>query len=112
MFAFTVTIRRHHAHGAPRVSSSRPTATPPGDRHRTAQPRAPFYLRGRAEPAKARRSRTSGCTTLRHFMATETLAHGVPVQSVSQRRDHARASITLNVSAHHIPGRQASPGVR
>lgn len=41
---------------------------------------------------------------LRHFMATEMLAHGVPVPTVSQRLGHARASTTLNVYAHRVPG--------
>jgi hypothetical protein len=41
---------------------------------------------------------------LRHFMATQTLAHGVAVVTVSQRLGHARASTTLNVYGHCIPG--------
>ncbi len=41
---------------------------------------------------------------LRHFMATEMLAAGVPIATVSQRLSHARASTTLNVYAHAIPG--------
>ena len=41
---------------------------------------------------------------LRHFMATEMLAHGVAVVTVSQRLGHARASTTLNVYAHCVPG--------
>ena len=41
---------------------------------------------------------------LRHFMATEMLASGVPIATVSQRLSHARASTTLNVYAHSIPG--------
>jgi integrase len=41
---------------------------------------------------------------LRHFMATEMLALGVPIATVSQRLGHARASTTLNVYAHAIPG--------
>jgi integrase len=41
---------------------------------------------------------------LRHFMATEMLARGIPVPTVSQRLGHARASTTLNVYAHRIPG--------
>jgi hypothetical protein len=41
---------------------------------------------------------------LRHFMATEMLGHGVPVPTVSQRLGHARASTTLNVYAHRVPG--------
>jgi integrase len=47
---------------------------------------------------------------LRHFMATEMLANGIPVPTVSQRLGHARASTTLNVYAHRIPGadRQAA----
>jgi integrase len=47
---------------------------------------------------------------LRHFMATEMLAAGVPIATVSQRLNHARASTTLNVYAHAVPGgdRQAA----
>ena len=41
---------------------------------------------------------------LRHFMATQMLAAGVPIATVSQRLNHARASTTLNVYAHAIPG--------
>jgi integrase len=41
---------------------------------------------------------------LRHFMATEMLAAGVPIAIVSQRLSHARASTTLNVYAHSVPG--------
>jgi hypothetical protein len=32
------------------------------------------------------------------------LGHGVPVPTVSQRLGHARASTTLNVYAHRVPG--------
>jgi integrase len=47
---------------------------------------------------------------LRHFMATEMLAAGVPIPIVSARLAHARASTTLNVYAHAVPGgdRQAA----
>ncbi len=41
---------------------------------------------------------------LRHFMATEMLAAGVPIATVSQRFSHARASTTLDVYGHAIPG--------
>jgi hypothetical protein len=41
---------------------------------------------------------------LRHFMATEMLGQGVAVPTVSQRLGHARASTTLNVYAHRVPG--------
>jgi len=41
---------------------------------------------------------------LRHFMATQMLAAGVPIATVSQRLSHARASTTLNVYAHSVPG--------
>ncbi len=41
---------------------------------------------------------------LRHFMASEMLAAGVPIATVSQRLSHARASTTLNVYAHSVPG--------
>jgi integrase len=32
------------------------------------------------------------------------LGHGVPIVTVSQRLGHARASTTLNVYGHSIPG--------
>jgi integrase len=41
---------------------------------------------------------------LRYFMATEMLAAGIDVPTVSQRLSHARASTTLNVYAHVVPG--------
>jgi integrase len=41
---------------------------------------------------------------LRHFMATQMLAAGVPIVAVSQRLSHARVSTTLNVYAHSVPG--------
>lgn len=37
-------------------------------------------------------------------MATEMLAAGIPIATVSQRLSHARASTTLNVYAHSVPG--------
>lgn len=47
---------------------------------------------------------------LRHFMATQMLDAGVPVPIVAARLCHARASTTLNVYAHVVPGgdRQAA----
>ena len=41
---------------------------------------------------------------LRHFMATQMLDAGVPVPIVTARLCHARASTTLNVYAHAVPG--------
>lgn len=41
---------------------------------------------------------------LRHFMATQMLNAGIAVSVVSARLAHARASTTLNVYAHAIPG--------
>jgi integrase len=41
---------------------------------------------------------------LRHFMATQMLAAGIPIATVAQRLNHARASTTLNVYAHSVPG--------
>jgi integrase len=41
---------------------------------------------------------------LRHFMATEMLDAGVPLPIVAARLAHARASTTLNVYAHAVPG--------
>ncbi len=41
---------------------------------------------------------------LRHFMATQMLVAGVPIVIVAQRLNHARASTTLNVYAHAVPG--------
>jgi integrase len=39
---------------------------------------------------------------LRHFAATQLLAAGVPVKTVSARLGHANASTTLNIYAHHL----------
>lgn len=44
---------------------------------------------------------------LRHFMATQMLGSGIAVPVVSARLAHARASTTLNVYAHAIPGADA-----
>lgn len=41
---------------------------------------------------------------LRHFMATQMLDAGVPIAVVAGRLAHARASTTLNVYAHAVPG--------
>jgi integrase len=41
---------------------------------------------------------------LRHFMVTEMLQAGIPIVVVSARLAHARASTTLNVYAHAMPG--------
>ncbi len=41
---------------------------------------------------------------LRHVMATQMLAAGTPIATVSARPGHARASTTLNTYAHTIPG--------
>lgn len=37
-------------------------------------------------------------------MASQMLAAGIPLVAVSQRLSHARASTTLNVYAHSVPG--------
>ena len=51
---------------------------------------------------------------LRHFMATQMLDAGVPVPIVAARLCHARASTTLNVYAHAVPGgdRSAAEALR
>lgn len=41
---------------------------------------------------------------LRHIMATEMLEAGVPIAVVAARLAHSRASTTLNVYAHALPG--------
>ena len=41
---------------------------------------------------------------LRHFMATQMLNDGVPIAVVASRLAHARASTTLNVYVHAVPG--------
>jgi integrase len=40
-------------------------------------------------------------------MATQMLSAGVPVPTVSERLGHARASTTLNVYGHCVPGSDA-----
>lgn len=37
-------------------------------------------------------------------MATQMLAGGIPIATVAQGLNHARASTTLNVYAHAVPG--------
>ena len=39
---------------------------------------------------------------LRHFVATELLAAGIPVTTVAGRLGHARAATTLNVYGHFV----------
>jgi integrase len=41
---------------------------------------------------------------LRHFMATQMLDAGIPIPIVAARLCHARASTTLTVYAHAVPG--------
>jgi integrase len=41
---------------------------------------------------------------LRHFMATEMIHAGVPIPIVAARLAHNRASTTMNVYAHAVPG--------
>jgi integrase len=74
-------------------------------RHDSARPWLPNWLTKRFIAAR----RAAGLPhfrlhDLRHFMATEMLAAGVPIATVSQRLSHARASTTLNVYAHSVPG--------
>jgi integrase len=45
-----------------------------------------------------------GLHDLRHFMASQMLAAGVSIATVSQQLSHARAFTTLNVYAHSVPG--------
>src|SRR5581483_12271600 len=45
---------------------------------------------------------------LRHFAATQLLAAGVPVKTVSGRLGHANAATTLNVYAHVLESSDAS----
>ena len=40
---------------------------------------------------------------LRHHNATQLLAAGVPIHTVSARLGHSKASITLDVYGHAIP---------
>jgi integrase len=59
--------------------------------------------------AKVRRIRFHG---LRHTCATLLLAAGEPVHNVSERLGHAKASMTLNVYGHALPGGQATAAAR
>lgn len=40
---------------------------------------------------------------LRHFVATELLAAGTPVNAVSKRLGHGSAAVTLDVYGHAVP---------
>ena len=44
---------------------------------------------------------------LRHAMATQWLAQGIPVKVVSERLGHANVAITLEVYSHVLPDMQA-----
>jgi integrase len=62
---------------------------------------------GRITLAFGRISKRLGCEgvrfhDLRHFTATQLLAAGVPVKTVSARLGHANPSTTLNIYAHHL----------
>ena len=91
---------------AERAASSSPTTL-------SCSPREPDgsapWLPNRVTKTFIRHRRRSGLGRfrlhdLRHFMATQMLGHGVAVVTVSQRLGHARASTTLNVYGHCIPG--------
>lgn len=45
---------------------------------------------------------------LRHTHATQLLANGIPLLEVSKRLGHSRASHTLDLYGHSIPGYDAS----
>ena len=67
------------------------------------------WLPNRVTKAFGRARRDAGLAhfrlhDLRHFMATRMLDAGVPLPVVSHRLGHARASTTLNVYAHAVPG--------
>lgn len=49
---------------------------------------------------------------LRHTHATLLLQSGVPVQTVSSRLGHAKASITLGIYSHLLPGDDAAAAAR
>ena len=49
---------------------------------------------------------------LRHTSATQLLKRGVPVNVVSERLGHAKASITLDVYAHVLPTMQQEAAAR
>ena len=83
-------------HGASFVFSSEPDGSTPWHPNWVTKR---FIARRRA--AELERFRLHD---LRHFMATEMLAAGIPISTVSQRLNHSRASTTLNVYAHAVPG--------
>ena len=45
---------------------------------------------------------------LRHSLATTWLAHGIPIQVVSERLGHSSISVTLALYAHVLPNQQAA----
>lgn len=82
------------------ATSRAPTATPstsPGSSSGT--------LNGAGRRSARMRSRSSGCTILRHTHATLLLARE-PVHVVSQRLGHASAEVTMTIYAHVLPGNQ------
>jgi integrase len=46
----------------------------------------------------------NGCHVMRHTFASELLAAGVSIASVSQWLGHSSPAITLRVYSHHVPG--------
>ncbi len=72
------------------IREVRPTELAPADLYLSSSPASTFPLHD-----------------LRHFMATQMLAHGIV--TVSQRLGHGRASTTLNVYGHCVPGPTATP---
>lgn len=91
------------------LESHQPSADTDGDAfvfaHADGRPWSPNHVTKRfiAERADAGLGRFR-LHDLRHFMATQMLAAGVPIVVVSQRLSHARTSTTLNVYAHAVPG--------
>lgn len=49
---------------------------------------------------------------LRHTMASNMLAGGVDPVTVSKRLGHSRTTVTLDIYAHSLPGRDADAAER
>lgn len=67
-----------------------------------AEPLAPDVIGGRFR--RLAKVHAPGCRLhdLRHFAATQLLAAGVPVKTVSGRLGHGSAAMTLDVYGHHV----------
>ena len=66
---------------------------------------APDTMGGRFERVRAKVGLTCRLYDLRHFFATQQLAAGMDVTTVSYLMGHASVTMTLNVYSHYLPAK-------